>query len=412
MRARLTTSRCAHAQASTTRVGSRARAPATRGRPLRAFGSETSLFVPPPASASTTTEDARTRSKRIVDAFEALDEDARVALVERMLFGEDGTRAAPELRVEADARVASSARAESSEVDETTDDALDDENAVDGLSAAEAAADLRDFGPAASGEAADQGEALREKWREIFGEDPPERGGASVEEIFNEEDDLVADGLVGEARRVLYGVERSWDKLVYRFGRVGAIIASGFASVGAAVVLSSLFKGSRETEVASPPVEPKDDVEGAVVDSASPSLPLLAASPVRPPSEGGVLWARKDDDEDNDVDDSATSTALNAGILWTRSESREERIPARERFGRPSKTFDDRDRTDDDEPTPRVLWTRKTDPEYDALEGDYAESEPESESWSRPEPRRSEVPLDDNLEDLRAFPRFDRDSPR
>ncbi|OUS48499.1 hypothetical protein BE221DRAFT_57143, partial [Ostreococcus tauri] len=270
------------------------------------------------------------------------------------------------------------ARRRSCEVDETTDDALENADAVDELSAAEAAADLRDFGPAASGEAADQGEALREKWREIFGEDPPERGGASVEEIFNEEDDLIADGLVGEARRVLYGVERSWDKLVYRFGRAGAIIASGFASVGAAVVLSSLFKGPRETEVTSPPVEPKDDVEGAVVDSASPSL--LAALPVRPPSEGGVLWARKDDDEDNDVDDSATSTSLNAGILWTRSESREERIPARERFGRPSKTFDDRDRTNDDEPTPRVLWTRKTDPEYDALEGDYAESEPESES--------------------------------
>ena len=391
----------------------RARRP-VRARALFDGGTDAPVASAPRVDA----EEVRARSRALVDAFESLDEEARVRLVERVVFGggRDGL-VAPDVR--ADVGAAGEDAREVRAVEEDVREVVrgDDDAVVSTEPTAEALADLRDFGPAvaAGEEPAAASEALAAKWREVFGEDPPESGGASVDDILGVSEGEGADGVLDAVRRALgtraYAAERAWARIEYKFGRTGAIVASGLASVSAALITASIFsrsnRGEDDAERSRGSVEPVENVETDASRSAE------EPTSVRPEPADGVLWVRKEekvrlDDYVQSTPSSSTPTA-NTGVLWTRRETKE-RKPARERFGPPaSGTFDDRNRREDDAP-PRILWTRKIDPEVDELDEEYREPQ----SSRRFEARQSLISLDDNLEDLRAFPRAsaDRDSPR
>ena len=128
----------------------------------------------------------------------------------------------------------------------------------------------------------------------------------------------------------LYG-RRAWDKLAYRFGRVGAIVASGLASVGIAVVVNSLIPKSQGA---------KDDVDlinrvssvGRKDAEQTPSEghdPEMEASKA-PSSTNGVLWERKTSVKEHVPDPTPSSTN---GVLWTRKGDKEGRKSARQRMG-------------------------------------------------------------------------------
>jgi hypothetical protein len=198
--------------------------------------------------------------------------------------------------------------------------------------------------------------------------------------------------------------------LVNKFGRQGAIVASGFASVSVVAVLSALFATSNadakskvkdEAGGVAPALESEDDaVAGDVKAFVEPTRREAPA-----PAPGGVLWERKVIVDDDDASPSSSSSSASNGVLWTRRSDEERRKPsARDRMGVPTATFDDRNRDRrGSEPPPQVIWTRKNDPEIDELDEDPQERSP---------PRRASEALDDNLEDLRAFRRPDRESPR
>jgi hypothetical protein len=399
------------------RASSRARAsPVARRwrRVARVAAYDASSSVPPPsptpteiasaANASETSQtssltvsasaDARPNAETLVDAFESLPKEERVRLVERYVFGVGSETVAPDVKM-----------------DERVD--------VDIVGAAELTeeelADLRDFGPppptgSVGADAFQSEDALVDKWREVFGEDPPENGGGSVEDILGPEPQgigAVVGGVKDAVSSKLYAVERARDKLTYRFGRVGAVIASGLASVGVAFVMTSLLPKSQG---ATDEVYPIDRVASAAgrkdaeqTADAKDTIPEMESSKA-PSSTNGVLWERKTSVKE-DVPDSAPSPTN--GVLWTRKGDKEGRKSARDRMGPPaSGTFDDRGRGD--ESAPQVLWTRKNDPESSEMTVDSPKARPH---------RRMRVagsPLDDNLEDLRAFRRQDseRDSPR
>jgi hypothetical protein len=210
------------------------------------------------------------------------------------------------------------------------------------------------------------------------------------------------------ATRRAYAAERGWKKLVNKFGRQGAVIASGFASVSVVAVFSALFAKSNA------------DAKSKVTDEAGGVAPALENEDVADdvkafvepprrdapaPAPGGVLWERKVIVDDDDASSSSSSSSASNGVLWTRRNDEERRKPsARDRMGVPTATFDDRNRDRrGSEPPPQVIWTRKNDPEIDELDEGSQERSP---------PRRASEALDDNLEDLRAFRRPDRESPR
>jgi len=249
---------------TSTRPSSRARARASpvarRRRGASVAARDASSSVPPPSpppmeiaaaadaseasrtssSSASADADARPNAETLVDAFESLPKEERVRLVERYVFGVGSEIVAPDVKMDVDVDgVAAIGRAELTE---------------------EELADLRDFGPppkAGSGgaDAFQSEDALVDKWREVFGEDPPENGGGGVEDILGPEPEgigSIVGGVKSAVSLKLYGVERAWDKLAYRFGRVGAIVASGLASVGIAVVVNSLIPKSQGA---------KDDVD-------------------------------------------------------------------------------------------------------------------------------------------------------
>ena len=403
---------------TSTRPSSRARARASpvarRRRGASVAARDASSSVPPPSpppmeiaaaadaseasrtssSSASADADARPNAETLVDAFESLPKEERVRLVERYVFGVGSEIVAPDVKMDVDVDgVAAIGRAELTE---------------------EELADLRDFGPppkAGSGgaDAFQSEDALVDKWREVFGEDPPENGGGGVEDILGPEPEgigSIVGGVKSAVSLKLYGVERAWDKLAYRFGRVGAIVASGLASVGIAVVVNSLIPKSQGA---------KDDVDlinrvssvgrkdAEQTADAKDTIPEMEASKA-PSSTNGVLWERKTSVKEHVPDPTPSSTN---GVLWTRKGDKEGRKSARQRMGpAASGTFDDRDRGD--EPAPQVLWTRKNDPELSEMTVESPKARP------RRRMRVAGSPLDDNLEDLRAFRRQDseRDSPR
>ena len=361
-----------------------------------ADGSETSGTSSSTVSASA---DARPNAETLVDAFESLPKEERVRLVERYVFGVGSETVAPDVKMNerVDVDIVGAAAIGRAELTE------------------EELADLRDFGPppptGSGGAGAFQSEdALVDKWREVFGEDPPENGGGSVEDILGPEPQgigAMVGGVKDAVSSKLYAVERARDKLAYRFGRVGAVVASGLASVGVAFVATSLLPKSQG---ATDEVYPINRVASAAgrkdaeqTAYAKDTIPEMESSKA-PSSTNGVLWERKTSVKE-DVPDSTPSPTN--GVLWTRKGDKEGRKSARERMGPPaSGTFDDRSRGD--EPAPQVLWTRKNDPESSEMTVDSPKARP------RRRTRVAGSPLDDNLEDLRAFRRQDseRDSPR
>lgn len=361
-----------------------------------ADASETSHTSSSTVSAST---DARPNAETLVDAFESLPKEERVRLVERYVFGVGSETVAPDVKMDerVDVDIVGAAAIGRAELTE------------------EELADLRDFGPppptgSVGADAFQSEDALVDKWREVFGEDPPENGGGSVEDILGPEPQgigAVVGGVKDAVSSKLYAVERAGDKLAYRFGRIGAVVASGLASVGVVFVVTSLLPKSQG---ATDEVYPIDRVASAAgrkdaeqTADAKDGIPEMESSKAPSPTNG-VLWERKTSVKE-DVPDSAPSPTN--GVLWTRKGDKEGRKSARERMGPPaSGTFDDRGRSD--EPAPQVLWTRKNDPESSEMTVDSPKARP------RRRTRVAGSPLDDNLEDLRAFRRQDseRDSPR
>ena len=347
----------------------------------------------------------RPRAETLVDAFESLPREERVRLVERYVLGDADDVEAPAVVIDGAAAIGGAI---------ARDVEREDEDAARGMTEEELA-DLRDFGPSerARGDALGE-DALVDKWREIFGEDPPENNGGGVDDILGADDGAFGGGVLEEARnaatRRAYAAERGWKKLVNKFGRQGAIVASGFASVSVVAVLSALFATSNadakskvkdEAGGVAPALESEDDpVAGDVKAFVEPTRREAPA-----PAPGGVLWERKVIVDDDDASPSSSSSSASNGVLWTRRSDEERRKPsARDRMGVPTATFDDRNRDRrGSEPPPQVIWTRKNDPEIDELDEDPQERSP---------PRRASEALDDNLEDLRAFRRPDRESPR
>ena len=436
---------------ATSRRHRRRRGCAVAAAPFDAVTTTFSPPPPPPSSSSltrarvvelaSTTIDMQS-AETLVDAFEALPRDERIKLVERAVFGargrdgdaevlgmlsrrqDDGegvhtedtkelsslsaelVREAPDVRVEA--------REPASEPTRSNDVGFTDEEL-----------DLREFGePSSDGSSAWSDAALVEKWREVFGEDPPENSASGVEDILGADvgDDENIVARVGAAvARTSYAVERAWTKLVYRFGRQGAIVASGFVSVAVVVGFRALFGGQSPTVA----VNSNDDEgetkanvsEPPVANDTSTTASDVIVEPKAQSS--GVLWERKSDAE-GDIE--RPPVASGAGILWTRKEAGEkaQRKSARERMGPPSSgTFDDRDRL---EPPKQVLWTRKNDPELDDMddmddmdidgnEYDVVEDVPvpRVRRNTARRPAASDL-LDDNLEDLRAFRRKSENS--
>jgi len=353
----------------------------------------------PPEVVEVVARAGRPRAEALVDAFESLPREARVRLVERYVLGasDGGGGEAPAVAIDGASAIGSAI-------------ASDDGRATRGTTEEELA-DLRDFGPSADARGDARGEdALADKWREVFGEDPPENNGGGVDDILGADDGAFGGGALDEARnaatRSAYAAERGWKKLVNKFGRQGAVVASGFASVSVVAVFSALFAKSKAEDEAggvATALEIEDDaVAGDVKDFVEPPRREAPA-----PAPGGVLWERKVIVDDDDASPSSSSSASN-GVLWTRRNDEERRKPsARDRMGVPAATFDDRNRDRrGSEPPPQVIWTRKNDPEIDELDEDSQEQR------LRLPPRRASEALDDNLEDLRAFRRPDRESPR
>ena len=433
---------------ATSRRHRRRRGCAVAAAPFDAVTTTFSPPPPPPSSSSltrarvgelaSTTIDMQS-AETLVDAFEALPRDERIKLVERAVFGARGrdadaealgmlsrrqydgegvhtedtkelsslsaelVREAPDVRVEA--------REPASEPTRSNDIGFTDEEL-----------DLREFGePSSDGSSAWSDAALVEKWREVFGEDPPENSASGVEDILGADvgDDENIVARVGAAvARTSYAVERAWTKLVYRFGRQGAIVASGFVSVAVVVGFGALFGGQSSTVA----VNSNDDAGETKANVSEPPVAndtsTTASDVVIEPKAklSGVLWERTSDAEG---DIARPPVASGAGILWTRKEDGEKapRKSARERMGPPSSgTFDDRDRL---EPPKQVLWTRKNDPELDDIDDmdidgyEYNVVEdvpaPRVRRNTARRPAASDL-LDDNLEDLRAFRRKSENS--
>ena len=450
-----------HARCDRVRRTARASATSRRHRQRRGcavaaapFDAVTTTFSPPPpppppsstsmtrarvgelASTTIDTQSAET----LVDAFEALPRDERIKLVERAVFGargrdadaealgmlsrrqDDGegvhtedtkeisslsaelVREAPDVRVEA--------HEPASEPTRSNDVGFTDEEL-----------DLREFGePSSDGSLAWSDAALVEKWREVFGEDPPENSASGVEDILGADvgnDENIVARVGAALARTSYTVERAWTKLVYRFGRQGAIVASGFVSVAVVVGFGALFGGKSPTVA----VNSNDDEGETKANLSEPPVANDTSTTasdviVEPKAKlSGVLWERKSDAEG---DIARPPVASGAGVLWTRKEDGEKapRKSARERMGPPSSgTFDDRDRL---EPPKQVLWTRKNDPELDDMDDiddmdidgyEYVEDvpAPRVRRNTARRPAASDL-LDDNLEDLRAFRRKSENS--
>ena len=205
---------------------------------------------------------------------------------------------------------------------------------------------------------------------------------------------------------------------MYRFGRQGAIAASGFVSVAVVVGFGALFGGQSSTVA----VNSNDDAGETKANVSEPPVAndtsTTASDVIIEPKAklSGVLLERTSDAEG---DIARPPVASGAGILWTRKEDGEKapRKSARERMGPPSSgTFDDRDRL---EPPKQVLWTRKNDPELDDIDDmdidgyEYNVVEdvpaPRVRRNTARRPAASDL-LDDNLEDLRAFRRKSENS--
>jgi hypothetical protein len=392
-------------RASRTLVGPRAALPFALGDAALA-GFPTEL---------TQTRDGKESSadaERLVDAFEALPREERVRLIERVLFGPSSGE--PEVAVSRSApSVAATASATGGSETE------DDEGVVASPSVSSPAfpsdeeLDLRDFGPQAtySSDDAWTEDALVEKWREVFGDDPPENVG--VDAILGDDAELEGiSALFAKVKTstgsVLYAVERAWANLVYKFGRQGAIAATGLATLSAALVLSAIVDDSADDE--------KDEERKSTAEkvAAAPEMKSAPSEDVSPPSNG-VLWERKEERVPvrNEPPPSSSSSSSNNGVLWTRRDDGESSSRSARRRGAAraaSERFDDGER--DYEKPQQVLWTRKSDPESREFD-DVPEA---SSSYRDRAPPRRAVDLDDNLEDVRAFSRrrdeLDRDSPR
>lgn len=391
-------------RASRTLVGPRAALPFALGdAALAAFPTEL-----------TQTRDGKESSadaERLVDAFEALPREERVRLIERVLFGPSSGE--PEVAV---SRSAPSVAATASAT-EGSDTEYDGVVAPPSVSSpafpSDEELDLRDFGPQAtySSDDAWTEDALVEKWREVFGDDPPENVG--VDAILGDDAELEGiSALFAKVKTltgsVLYAVERAWANLVYKFGRQGAIAATGLATLSAVFVLSAIVDDSADDE------EDEDRKSTAEKVAAAPEMKSAPSEDVSPPSNG-VLWERKEEriSVRNEPPPSSSSSSSNNGVLWTRRDDGESSSRSAWRRGvsrATSERFDDGER--DYERPQQVLWTRKSN-----LESRDFDDVPEaSSSYRERAPPRRAVDLDDNLEDVRAFSRrrdeLDRDSPR
>lgn len=393
-------------RASRTLVGPRAALPFALGDAALA-GFPTEL---------TQTRDGKESSadaERLVDAFEALPREERVRLIERVLFGPSSGE--PEVATSRSAPSVA-ATASATEGSETRDDERVASPSVSSpASPSDEELDLRDFGPQAtySSDDAWTEDALVEKWREVFGDDPPENVG--VDAILGDDAELEGiSALFAKVKTstgsVLYAVERAWANLVYKFGRQGAIVATGLATLSAALVLSAIVDDSADDE------EDEERKSTAEKVAAAPEMKSAPSKDVPPPSNG-VLWERKEERipvrNEPPPSSSSSSSSSNNGVLWTRRDDGESSSRSARRRGASraaSERFEDGER--DYEKPQQVLWTRKSDPESREFD-DVPEA---SSSYRERAPPRRAVDLDDNLEDVRAFSRrrdeLDRDSPR
>lgn len=391
-------------RATRTLVGPRAALPFALGdAALAAFPTEL-----------TQTRDGKESSadaERLVDAFEALPREERVRLIERVLFGPSSGE--PEVAVSRSAPSVA-ATASATEGSDTEDDGVVAPPSVSSPAfPSDEELDLRDFGPQAtySSDDAWTEDALVEKWREVFGDDPPENVG--VDAILGDDAELAGiSALFAKVKTsmgsVLYAVERAWANLVYKFGRQGAIAATGLATLSAALVLSAIVDDSADDE------EDEDRKSTAEKVAATPEMKSAPSEDVSPPSNG-VLWERKEEriSVRNEPPPSSSSSSSNNGVLWTRRDDGESSSRSAQRRGvsrAASERLDDGER--DYERPQQVLWTRKSN-----LESRDFDDVPEaSSSYRERAPPRRAVDLDDNLEDVRAFSRrrdeLDRDSPR
>jgi hypothetical protein len=354
-------------------------------------------------------KESSANAERLVDAFEALPREERVRLIERVLFGPSGepevalSRSAPSVAV----------TASGTEISKADDKAAPPPSVSAPAFPSDEELDLRDFGPQAtySSDGAWTEDTLVEKWREVFGDDPPENVG--VDAILGDDAELEGiSALYAKVKTstgsVLYAIERAWANLVYKFGRQGAIAATGLATLSAALVLSAIVDDSADDE--------KDEERKSTAEkvAAAPEMKSAPSEDVSPPSNG-VLWERKEERVPvrNEPPPSSSSSSSNNGVLWTRRDDGESSSRSARRRGAAraaSERFDDGER--DYEKPQQVLWTRKSDPESREFD-DVPEA---SSSYRDRAPPRRAVDLDDNLEDVRAFSRrrdeLDRDSPR
>ena len=388
---------------SRTLVGTRAALPFALGdAALAAFPTEL-----------TQTRDEKESSadaERLVDAFEALPREERVRLIERVLFGPSSGE--PEVVVSRSAPSVT-ATASATEGSDTEDDGVVAPPSVSSPAfPSDEELDLRDFGPQAtySSDDAWTEDALVEKWREVFGDDPPENVG--VDAILGDDAELEGiSALFAKVKTltgsVLYAVERAWANLVYKFGRQGAIAATGLATLSAVFVLSAIVDDSADDD------EDEDRKSTAEKVAAAPEMKSAPSEDVSPPSNG-VLWERKEERIPvRNEPPPSSSTSSNNGVLWTRRDDGESSSRSARRRGvsrAASERFDDGER--DYEKPQQVLWTRKSN-----LESRDFDDVPEAlSSYRERAPPRRAVDLDDNLEDVRAFSRrrdeLDRDSPR
>ena len=350
-------------------------------------------------------KESSANAERLVDAFEALPREERVRLIERVLFGPYGepevalSRSAPSVAV----------TASGTEISKADDKAAPPPSVSAPAFPSDEELDLRDFGPQAtySSDGAWTEDTLVEKWREVFGDDPPENVG--VDAILGDDAELEGiSALYAKVKTstgsVLYAIERAWANLVYKFGRQGAIAATGLATLSAALVLSAIVDDSTND------AEEDEERKSTAEKVAAPEMKSAPSEDVSPPSNG-VLWERKE--ERIRVRNEPPPSSSNNGVLWTRRDDGESSSSSARQRGSSraaSERFDDGEH--DYEKPQQVLWTRKSDPESRAFD-DIPEAS--SSYRGRVQPRRA-VNLDDNLEDVRAFSRrrdeVDRDSPR
>jgi len=352
-----------------------------------------------------------TRVALVIDAFDALTREEQIAVLREALTarGESETR-----------RSANDERARAIDANASADFArapgiaiAKDDDDGDAATMRAAALDAKEFGDAARASEAKTTEALAEKWKEVFGEDPPERGNGGLEDIMNDSDERagawgVFERFGAEAARASYVFERAFGNLVYRFGRPGAIVASGFVSASVMIGIGALLgASSSENGKKVARDDGDDDASPASADDLAPSS-VVDADDFKSKSAKAASMERR-----VDASVARLPVATGSGVLWTRKMDKDAapRTSARERMGPPSSgTFDDRTRP---EAPKQVLWRRKNDPELAELIAsneyeEYDDVDSDDVPAARAQrfaARRSSTPvsLDDNLEDLRAF---------